>query len=202
MSQALTTTRRRRKPAHRAETPTRSRLASIGGLLTTTAIIGVGAFLGLSGVGETYASLNDSATSSGATISAGSMALAVGVAGAEGAAYTIPPTAWTNLFPGDSVRQQVSVKVNNNPSRISSAMTIRTTAAVPAGYELRVLKGTCPVTALTGTALSITDVSFGTWGPAETSLVCVEVKLRLDAPNTAQNATVAPIGMTVTAKQQ
>ncbi len=202
MSHRIIPTRRRRKPAHRANTSSRRRLISIGGVLTTTSIVGAGAFFGLAGVGGTYASINDSANSSGGTVTAGSMALAVGVSGSQGASYTIPSTTWSNLFPGESGRQQVSVKVTNNPARVSSTMTIRTTATVLEGYELRVQKGTCPATALIGTALSIADVSFGLWGPAETSVVCVEVKLSANAPNTTQNTTVAPIGMIITAKQQ
>lgn len=177
------------------------RLPNVATLLTATAIIGAGSLAGLAGVDGTYAFLTDSAHSSGASVDAGSMTLSVGATGNEGAAYAIPSAAWTGLFPGDSARQQVSVKVENDPSRISSALTIRAAAALPGGFELRAQKGACPGVALAGPALSTTEVSVGTWTSAETSALCVEVKLRADAPNSAQGTTLGPLNLIVSAKQ-
>ncbi len=201
MSLSPFSTRTRRQPAHRAGTSKRGRFVTLSGILTSTAIIGSGAFLGLTSVGGTYAFWDGSSNVGAPVVGSGDMALAVGVAGSESASYTIPSTAWSSLLPGESVRQQVSVKVNNNPSRISSALVITTTDAVPTGFELRVQKGACPGAALAGTPLSTSELSFGTWGPAETSAMCVQVTLRNDAPNSTQTFTTPSIGMTVTAKQ-
>ncbi|MCC6270566.1 MAG: hypothetical protein IT190_04765 [Microbacteriaceae bacterium] len=194
--------RRRRAPAHRAPSGFRLRSVTIGGILTSALLVGVGAFLGLTSTGSTYAFFNGSGTSPSSTVTAGSMALRVGAAGSEAASYTIPSAAWSSLLPGDTVRQQVSVKVTNSPSRVSSGLNIRTTAPVPAGFELRVQKGVCTAGVLTGTPLSTADVGFGTWSASETSPVCVQVTLRADVPNSLQTSTVGPIGMIVTAKQQ
>ena len=201
MPQSKKPTSQRRTPAHRAEFPVRKRFAVVGGILTSTAIIGGCAFLGLTGVGGTYALWDGSSSLSAPPIHAGTMALAVGVAGSESASYTIPSGAWSNLLPGDSVRQQVSVKVNNTPSTLSSNLKIKSSVAVPAAFELRVQKGAC-TGVLTGTPLSTTDVSIGTWTATETSIVCVQVSLRSDAANAVQGTSMGTIGFTVTAKQQ
>jgi|GEM_PF-6922712 len=202
MSRIPASGRRRRVAAHRADTRPHARIASLGGILTTTAIVGGGAFLGLVGIGGTYAFWDEAAQVAAPEVDSGSMELSVGLSGSETASYTIPSAAWSTLLPGDSVRQQVSVKVNNSPARLSSALTIKTNAAVPAGFELRVAKGACSGGVLTGTPLSTTDVSFGTWTSSETSLVCVQVSLRSDAANATQGTSTGTIGMTLTAEQQ
>ena len=187
----------RGRPANRS----RLRLPRVSSLLAATVIIGGGSLVCLMGVDGTYAFLTDSAQSSGGTVNAGSMSLSVGTAGAEGSSYTIPSTAWLGLLPGDSARQQVSVKVDNDPLRVSSAMTVRVDSALPAGFELRAQKGSCPAVALTGGALSTTDVAVGTWTSSEASSICVEVKLRADAPSSAQGTDLGPLSLIVTAKQ-
>lgn len=192
----------RREPAHRAATRSRGRSVTVGSILTSALLIGGGGILGLTGGGSTYAFFTESGEAPSTSVTAGSMDLNIGDVGSESASYTIPSASWSNLLPGDTVRQQVSVKVTNTPSRVSSALSIRTTAAVPAGFELRVEKGACTAAVLTGTPLSTADVAIGTWTASETSLVCVQITLRTDAPNSMQSSTTGSIGMIVTAKQQ
>lgn len=196
------TSRRRGAPAHRADDRVRLRSVTLGGMLTSVLLVGAGAFLGLTGSGTSYAYLLGSGTTPTSTVSAGSMELSLGAAGAEAAAYPIPSAAWSGLLPGDAVRQQVSVKVTNSPSRVSSALSVTTTTAVPAGFEIRVQKGACTAGVLTGTPLSTASVGVGTWTASEVSPMCVQVSLRNDAPNSLQSSTMGSIGMIVTAKQQ
>lgn len=193
-----------RTPAHREAQRPRQRFASVGGILTSTALIGGAAFIGIAGVGGTNAQWNGSAKIAAPTINSGSMALAVGSAGSESASYAIPSTAWTALLPGDAVRQQVSVKVNNSPSRVSSGITAKTSATLPTGFELRAVKGVCTSSPLTGTTNLVTPTatSLGTWTAAETAFVCVQVSLRTDAPSSLQGASTGVIAFTLKATQQ
>lgn len=204
MPRISTNERRRSAPAHRAPVRRFARISALGGILITTVIVGGGAFFGLAGVGGTYAFWNNVTSPNAPTVSSGSMALTVGLSGAESASFMIPTAAWSNLLPGDSVKQQVSVKVANSPSRVSSGIAIRTNAAVPAWYELRIQKGACPAAAvlLTGPTLSTTNMSLGTWTSSETSPVCVQISLLNTAPSGLQGTSTGTIGMTLTANQQ
>lgn len=196
MPQELISSRGRRKPAHRAETPPRKLLASLGGMLTTTAIIGTGAFFGLTGLGETYASLTGTAQSDSSSVRAGEMTLSVGSGSSP---YAIP--ASSNLFPGDSVMHSVLVSVANKPSTLSSNVSMRLTSAPINGFVVRVKNGTCPATPFTdGALLSTTDQVIDTWGGAQSSNVCVQVSLPATVPNVAQGK-LDNLTILVTAKQ-
>lgn len=187
---------RRRKPAHRADSTLRHRFASVGGILVTTAIIGTGAFLGLTGVSGTYASFTGTAQSSSATVKAGEMKLSVGSGSNP---YAIP--ASSNLFPGDSVMHSVLVNVSNTPSTLSANISMRLNSAPVNGFVVRVKPGSCPTVPFAdGTVLSTTDQSIGTWGGAQSSNVCVQVSLPATASNGAQNK-LDNLTILVTAKQ-
>lgn len=183
----------RKKPAHRAKATARMRFASIGGLLTSAAIIGGGAFAGLTSVGGTYAFWNGSQSVSAADANSGNMSLVVGDGSAP---YVI--TAVTNLFPGDAVLRTVSVAVHNSPSTLPSALVVKVDGSSAPGYQLppngfivRVKKGPCTGTPFTGgTVLGITDQTLpSTWGGSETADLCVQVELPATALQTAQGQT-------------
>lgn len=196
MPQVLKFSRRRRKPAHRADVNLRHRLASVGGILVTTAIIGTGAFLGLASVDGTYASLTGTAQSNSATVQAGEMTLSVGGGSNP---YAIP--ASSNLFPGDSVMHSVLMTVANKPATLSADISMRLSSAPANGFVVRVKPGTCPAAPFAdGVLLSTTDQSIGTWGGAQSSDVCVQVSLPATVPNAVQSK-LDNLTILVTAKQ-
>ncbi len=193
MLEMVTSTRRRKTPAHRATPTAGMRFASMGGMLTTAAIIGAGAFLGLTGAGGTYALWDDSHGVSGPAVDSGSMSLVVGTGSAP---YTIP--AATNLFPGDAVVSTLRLAVHNSPSTLSSAIVMKLDGSSAPGYQLppngfvvRVKKGPCTGTPFTGgTVLGITDQTLpSTWGGSETANLCIQVELPVTAAASSQNKT-------------
>lgn len=93
----------------------------------------------LSGVGGSYALWQDSATVDAGTITTGTAGLAV----AWAPAHADP--AWSNLLPGESVRQGFTL---TNTGSAALEMTSTASALVP-GFDIRVIVDGCPNAPLT-----------------------------------------------------
>ena len=208
MSRSLSSTRKRRKPAHRAKPTSRMRLTSISGLLLSTAIIGGGAFLGLSSVDGTYALWNNSVAVETPSLASGSMEVRVGDSSSttwstETAPYIIPTAGIADMFPGDVVRDTFLVKVNNQGHHLSSDISIRTAAAVPNGFEVRVAPGACTAD-LTGPVIDATHAAdLGNWGLAGTQPICAQISMPANTLASLQGvASSGQIEFIITANQK
>lgn len=140
----------------------------------TIAAAAVGAIvvLGVGMSGVTQASWNATTTVSPGTIATGTADLTV---------TEVSDAAWSNLLPGESVRQ--SFVVTN--SGTASLQVTGSTTSTAAGFEVRIAAGDCPGTPLTAEAGS--PAAFGTLEPGETSTGCLEVRLGFDAQPGAQS---------------
>lgn len=204
MSQFMKFSARRRTPAHRSVASPRARFATIGGILTSTAIIGGGAFFGLSSVDGTYALFNGSASVTAGTLNSGSMIVRVGDSSAgpnPSTPYVINTSALPVMFPGDFQQGTYYVDAVNTPSTLTSDIFVRTTALVPAGFEVNIKSGACSG-ALSGYVISTSDVLLGTWGSNSTLPICVQLSVPLSAPSSTQGASSGKIEFIITAKQK
>ena len=142
--------------------------------LTSTAAVLIGVLVAAAGASGSYALWNSTAAITDTAITSGSLGLTVKYGtDPAGATAAIPATAWSNLLPGDSVRQQLTVASTGSAK---SAVTARL-SAVTAGVEIRVALGACTATPLAGAVLTTTAAALGDFTAAASSPVCVQVTL-------------------------
>ncbi len=204
MSQSSSTTQRRSKPAHRAETSKRMHLASIGGILTSAVIIGGGAFAGLASVDGTYALWNGSSNVGGSAVNAGSMIVRVGDSASgsnPSTPYVINTSTLPVMFPGDFQQATFYVDVDNSPSTLTSDIYIRTTTAGNNGFEMNVASGACSGV-LSSNVISTSDVLLGNWGSQSTKPICVQLSIPSTALSSMQGKSSGTIEFIITAKQK
>lgn len=140
--------------------------ALVGGVLVATTL-----------AAGSYAYLNAQATTPGATIKSGNLALTVQYGtGTAGATAAIPNAAWATMLPGDTVGQQFTIA---STGTATSNVTVSLSAAT--AWEIRLAAGTCPAGQLAGAPLTTTAVAAGTLPGGASSVVCVQATL----PSTA-----------------
>lgn len=164
---------RRPAPRHKATTKTHQRFApTVRGMLATSAAVGGASLIAIMAAGGTYALWNGSSKVSSATLTAGTLNLTVD----NVASHALSDTPWTDLLPGDSVRQSVTVKNTG-----TTAATVTTSiGGTPGAFVVTTIKGACPAGAITGTS------NLGSFAAGEASLVCIQVALPLTALSTEQ----------------
>ncbi len=161
-------------PRHRAR---RSVPARIGALLSTAGIVLVVTYAAVSSAGASFALWNDDNPVTPAVVQSGTLGLTVN----DLASYSLDGTSWQRLLPGDSVRQQVTVK---NTGNISATVAAATVASHPS-LEVRVVKGACG-SVIGGASSTSTTTALGGWAPGEAAIVCIQVSLASSAPQAAQ----------------
>lgn len=160
-------------PSSRATTPPRRGRWRVRHI--ALAALGAAALLvvAVSGIGGSYALWNDSVTVDAGTITTGTAEL--NAAWADGHA----DAAWSNLLPGESVRQEFTLD-NTGSAALELSATASTASS---GFEVRAAIGTCPTTPLAGDPADGTSrVLLAAGGgavvlPGSTSTVgCLEVR--------------------------
>lgn len=150
----------------RTSTPPRRGLWRVRNLVV--AAIGAAALFAvwLLGVGGSYALWQDSATVDAGTITTGT---------AELTAQWLPEhsdAAWSNLLPGESVRQPFTLHNTG-----SAALEVAATASVAApSFEVRVTTGTCPTAPLSSVPVNATPQPVAALAAGDTLTACLEVR--------------------------
>ena len=147
-------------------------LAAIGGIA-----------VGLVGVGGSYALWTASASARTGSIQAGTAGLTAQWDAGHGDA------AWSNLLPGESVRQGFAL-TNTGDARLA---IFASTLGVSGGFEVRIAAGACPSTPLASAASATTQAPLGADAAPGTPIVvqagqsaqaCLEVRATSSAtPN-------------------
>ncbi len=174
-------------PRHRAK-----RSLSIRAVLTVASALAGTTLVVSAAAGGTYAMWSGTTTFNGPIIQSGSLALLIN----GQATSALTSTQWARMLPGDKTRLQVTVA---NTGTVNSTVTAGSTGG-STDIEVRVVKGTCPVIALTGNNTLLTPAALGTWSAGESSAACVEVTMKSAASAAAQNASL-PFTLTLTATQ-
>jgi predicted ribosomally synthesized peptide with SipW-like signal peptide len=126
--------------------------------------------------GGSYALWTDSRTANLGTIAAGNATLTI--------AQSIDSGLWSNLLPGESVRQSFTVTNTG-----SVPMTIEGSAsAATSSIEIRLAAGTCPGTALTSPLATVSATALGSLAAGATTTVCLETRLAAAATPGASSA--------------
>ncbi|MCW4384821.1 CalY family protein [Salinibacterium sp. SYSU T00001] len=185
-------TRRASASLRTAPAPT----STIRRILTAASAVAGASLIASSLAAGTYGLWADAAPVQAGIVTSGSLTLTAG-------SSSISPTAWTGLFPGDRVRQSVTL---GNTGSVEADVTARTTstAAASQDYEVRIVKGACPApgTAISAAnSLTATPVPLGVWADGESSTVCIEVALKASASQASQGA-VIPFTFTFGATQK
>lgn len=115
--------------------------------------------------------------------------------GTSGLEVTASFTAadWSNLLVGESVRQSYTIANIGDVDFDLSA----TGATDSTSFELRTVRGTCPVTAMPGATLSSSGSALGTLAAGATTTACLEVRLASGAAPGASSA----VSVTITGTQ-
>ena len=176
--------------ARTAEKPRRS---PVKAMLGTSSIVFGASLMAVSLAGGTYGLWADSAPINAGIVTAGELDLTVNTA-------TISPTDWSTMFPGDRVRQSVTL---TSSSDVASDVTVVGTATgtQASNYSVRIAKGACTSSALPGANVIGASANLGTWNADEASTVCVEVMLAANATSAAQGQPV-PFTLVFTATQK
>ena len=178
------------------ETPSRRRLGfqnfklpTIRGMLVSTALVSLGAVLGISSAGGSFASWISSDNVSAGTITSGTLAITVN----GSTAYALSGTAWSSLLPGDVASQQVTVKNTG-----TTAATLTASTSSPSGaIDVRVQSGACAGTIAGSSSTAAPTSLAGPLAGGASMTVCIQVSLT----STAVQGQSAPFTMTFTADQ-
>ena len=166
---------------HRARRAPSSFRGIVGTALAVAGAVVVAAAMS----GGSYALWRDNSLIQAGTVQSGSIGLTV--SGAPTAA------AWSNLLAGETVRQTATVTNTGTVGvTLSGAATTGSTS-----YEVRLVRGACPASALSGIAASTSATALGVLAASAATLVCVEVKLL----STAAVGAAATISVTISGTQ-
>jgi hypothetical protein len=163
---------RSRRARHRA----RSAGATLRSLGLTAGAIGAATALAVGLSGGSYALWSNGSSASAGAIAAGSASLSI--------TSSVTPSLWSNLTPGESVRQPFTVtNTGTVPMTLSGSASI-----VSSAIEVRLASGACPGTALTATQASVSPTSLGTVAAGASVTVCLEARLATSAAPGASSA--------------
>jgi len=164
----------------------RVRRRAIRGLLGTAAVLAATTLVALSFTGGSLARWVDTAAARPGVVTTGSAELDV--------AADFTASNWGNLLVGESVRQPFTV-INTGDVPLDLAAT----GSAAAGYELRAVRGACPVSAIGGAALDASPSAFGSaLAPGASAHACLEVRLVAGAvAGSTSNVSVAVTGTQV-----
>jgi len=156
--------------------------APVRSILATTSAVAVAVLVAASLSAGSYALWADGVTTTVGSVTTGNTALSV--------SHAFSTTAWSNLLPGEKVRQPFTV---TNSGTVAHSLSGSAVVAA-AGYEVRAVEGTCPAVALSGASATVTPVALGTIASGATRTMCLEVALTAAATpgsSTAFTFTVA-----------
>lgn len=151
--------------------------------LPAAAVIG-GVAIGLLGVGGSYALWTASADANVGHIEAGTIGLTAQWASGHDDA------AWSNLLPGESVRQDLAL-ANTGDAQLA---IFASTLGITSGFEVRIAAGACTTAALTADTSGPNKAPLGVAATPDTPIIigagqsapaCLEVRALDDAANTA-----------------
>lgn len=169
-----------RGPRHRA----RPRRAPLRALFGSSLAVGLATVVVVSVSGGTLALWSDTAAVGASPVQSGSAGLTI--------TQSFAAASWSNLVAGESVRQPYTV---TNTGTIPLALSA-TAAGAPTGFELRTASGTCPGTALAGTALGASATGLGTIAAGQSRTLCLEVRVTAAAaPGVSAPFTVTLAGL-------
>jgi len=170
----------RTAPRVRADAPRRpGRL--IGAMLLASAVAAGAILLGGSLSGVTYASWVAQGEVRPGTITIGDATLT------STAAFS--PAAWSNLLPGESVRQPFTV---HNGGTVALSLSVSATTS-SGDYELRAAPGACGATPLTGATITTTPASLGVLAAGASATECLEVRLSAGAQPGTSTSIIATV---------
>lgn len=158
---------------------------SFRGIGATALAVAAAIVIAVSLSGGSYALWTDGKTANAGSISAGSASLVI--------AQSIDISLWSNLTPGESVRQPFTVTNTGSVAMSLQGSATRANSAI----EVRLTAGSCPATALTSTQATVSPTALGTLAVGATTTVCLEASLAAAA---APGAT-SSFSVTVTGTQ-
>lgn len=154
---------------------------------TASVLLGIGGATLAAGGSYAYLNAVSPVGQSGAAVQAGTSSLTLqAVGGSEGTNIVMPSTVWNRMLPGDIVGQTVTVR-NTGDTPLALSARISTASA----WELRAQTGACPVTVVSGAALTTSSSpAIGTsLAAGGTRTLCIQAVLPASAPATAQGTT-------------
>jgi predicted ribosomally synthesized peptide with SipW-like signal peptide len=138
-------------------------------LLLTASAVGAAVLGALLLSGGTYALWAQGSTVPNVTVSAGTLSLS--------ASSSFTASLWQKLAPGETVRQSFTV---SNTGTIPA--TISATAATGSGaFQVRLVTGACPASALSGPSATVVATALGTIAASSSMTVCLEVAVTTSA---------------------
>lgn len=152
------------RPMPLARGVNRRPLPPVRSILATASAVSVAVLVAASLSAGSYALWADGITTTAGTVSTGNTDLSV--------SHTFSAAAWSNMIPGETVRQPFTV---TNSGTVDHALSGSAIAAT--GYEVRAVSGACPAVALGGSSATASPVSLGTLASGATITVCLEVAL-------------------------
>ena len=165
-------------PRHRA-----SRRATPLSVLVTASAVAAALIGGVMASGATYAVWNGRQSAPVVAVASGTIAIS--------ATAGFTASQWSNLLPGETVRQQFTI-ANTGDAKV--AVTASATTGTTS-FEVRLASGTCGASALTGASATTTPKSLGTLSTGASATVCLEVKLATPAhPGDSTSFSVALSG--------
>ena len=143
--------------------PTRGR--ALRGLLATSGAVAAAIVLAVSLSGASLALWTDNDAAHAGTVTSGTVSLSI--------TGTLNSALWSNLIPGESVRQSVTVTNTGSVPLALQGSATRANSAV----EVRLASGACPAVALTSAQATVTPTALGTLAASASTTVCIEARL-------------------------
>jgi hypothetical protein len=145
-------------------------------MVVTAMAVGSATAIAVALYGGSYALWVDDTAVSVGDVESGTLALTV--------ASAFTPSLWSNLVVGEAVRQPFTVTNTGTVDMTLSGSAL----SASSGYEIRAIRGTCPSSAIGGTAATVSAIALGTLAAGASATVCLEVAVTAAASASTSSA--------------